>query len=142
MVSFNKVYLMGNLTRDPELRYTSGGNPVCNLGLAVNHRYRTQNNELKEEVCFVTITVWGKQAENCNEYLSKGRAVFLEGRLQQRSWEAEDGQKRTRLEVVAENIQFLPRVAPGTQPNAAAGEHYQGDNPPPESVPPHDDIPF
>ena len=79
MASFNKVILMGNLTRDPELRYTPGGSPVCSFGLAVNRRYR-QNDEWKEEVCFVDITVWGKQAENCNEYLSKGRPIMLEGR--------------------------------------------------------------
>lgn len=133
MVSFNKVILMGNLTRDPELRYTSGGSPVCNLGLAVNHRYR-QNNELKEEVCFVTVTVWGKQAENCSEYLSKGRAIFLEGRLQQRNWETEDGQKRSRMEVVAENIKFLPRST-GQGPFNEPHDHA-------DNLKVDDDIPF
>ncbi len=135
MVSFNKVILMGNLTRDPELRYTSGGSPVCNLGLAVNHRYR-QNNELKEDVCFVTITVWGKQAENCSEYLSKGRAIFVEGRLQQRNWEADDGQKRSRLEIVAENVKFLPRTGGNTQQVSHPGEHHD------ESQPTNEDVPF
>jgi single-strand DNA-binding protein len=109
MASFNKVILMGNLTRDPELRYTPGGSPVCSFGLAVNRRYR-QNEEWKDEVCFVDITVWGRQAENCNEYLSKGRGVILEGRLQQRSWETEDGQRRSKLGVVANNVQFLPQA--------------------------------
>jgi single-strand DNA-binding protein len=109
MASFNKVILMGNLTRDPELRYTPGGSPVCSLGLAVNRRYR-QNDEWKEEVCFVDITVWGRQAENCSEYLSKGSGIMLEGRLQQHSWDAEDGKRRSKLEVVANNIQFLPRM--------------------------------
>jgi single-strand DNA-binding protein len=115
MASFNKVILMGNLTRDPELRYTPGGSPVCSFGLAVNRRYR-QNDEMKDEVCFVDITVWGKQAENCNEYLSKGSGIMLDGRLQQRSWETEDGQRRSKLEVVANSVQFLPR----------AGERNQG----------------
>jgi single-strand DNA-binding protein len=114
MASFNKVILMGNLTRDPELRYTPGGNPVCSFGLAVNRRYR-QNNEWKDEVCFVDITVWGRQAENCNEYLNKGRGVMLEGRLQQRSWETEDGQRRSKIEVVANNVQFLPQAGQRAQ---------------------------
>ncbi len=114
MASFNKVILMGNLTKDPELRYTPGGSPVCSFGLAVNRRYR-QNDELKEEVCFVDITVWGKQAENCNEYLSKGSGIMLDGRLQQRSWETEDGQRRSKLDVVANSVQFLPRTGDRSQ---------------------------
>lgn len=116
MASFNKVILMGNLTRDPDLRYTPGGSPVCSFGLAVSRRYR-QNEEWKDEVCFVDITVWGKAAENCNQYLSKGRGVILEGRLRQHSWETEDGQRRSKLDVVANNVQFLPRAGertPGT----------------------------
>lgn len=108
MGNFNKVILMGNLTKDPELRYTSGGTAICNLGLAINRKY-TQNNEQKEEVCFVTISVWSKQAENCTEYLSKGSSVLVEGRLRQNNWETEDGQKRSRLEVVAESVQFLSK---------------------------------
>ncbi len=136
MVSFNKVMLMGNLTRDPELRYTSGGTPVCKLGLAVNRRY-TQNNELKEEVCFVNITVWGKQAENCNEYLSKGRAIFVEGHLQQDRWEGEDGKKRSRMEVVAENVKFLAR--PGGSPQA--GSQHEGSKQT-TNHPSEDDVPF
>ncbi len=107
MAGFNKVILMGNLTKDPELRYTPGGSPVCSFGLAVNRRFR-QNDEWKEEVCFVDITVWGRSAENCSEYLSKGRPVILEGRLRQRSWETQDGQKRYKLDVVATSVQFLP----------------------------------
>ena len=129
MASFNKVILMGNLTRDPELRYTPGGSPVCSFGLAVNRRYR-QNNEWKDEVCFVDITVWGRQAENCNEYLSKGRGVMLEGRLQQRSWETEDGQRRSKLDVVANNVQFLPQAgarAEGLSPPGSKGETVSKD---------------
>jgi single-strand DNA-binding protein len=106
MASFNSVTLMGNLTRDPDLRYTSGGSPVCSFGLAINHKY-TSNGEKKEEVTFVDITVWGRVAENCNEYLSKGSSVILGGRLQLDSWQTDDGQKRSKLRVVANIVQFL-----------------------------------
>ncbi len=109
VASLNRVFLMGNLTRDPELRYLASGTAVANLGLAVNRRYRTQTGELKEEVCFIGVVVWGKQAENCSQYLNKGRAIFVEGRLQSRSWETEDGQKRSIMEVRADRVQFLNR---------------------------------
>ncbi len=109
MASFNRVFLMGNLTRDPELRYSESGTAVANLGLAVNTRYRAQDGELKEDVCFVRVVVWGKQAENCSQYLNKGSGVFVEGRLQSRSWETEDGQKRSVMEVRADRVQFLGR---------------------------------
>lgn len=108
MVSLNKVFLMGNLTRDPELRYTASGSAVADFGLAVNRKYK-QGDEWKEDVCFVDITAWGKQAETCAEYLSKGKGVFVEGRLQFRTWESEEGQKRNKIEVVANNVQFLSR---------------------------------
>jgi len=118
MASFNKVFLMGNLTRDPELRYVPSGAPVATFGLAVNRRYVTQQGEKKDEVCFVRIVVFGKQAESCSQYLNKGRLVFIEGRLQYRSWEQE-GQKRNSLDVVADRVQFLgaPR-SQGTGANA------------------------
>ncbi len=114
MASLNKVFLMGNLTRDPELRYTAGGSSVADFGIAVNRRYK-QGDEWKEDVCFVDITVWGKQAENCAEYLNKGKGVFIEGRLQFRSWESEEGQKRSKIEVVANNVQFLSRSTHGQE---------------------------
>ena len=107
MANFNKVFLIGNLTKDPELRYTPQGTAVVNLRLAVNRKFRDRNQELKEEVCFVTAVVWDKQAENCNQYLHKGRPVFIEGRLQSRSWEDSAGQKRSVIEVRAERVQFL-----------------------------------
>ncbi len=106
MPGFNKVLLMGNLTRDPELRYTGAGTAVCSFSMAIN-RYYTKNGERQEETCFMRITVWGKQGERCAQYLTKGRLVFVEGRLQSRSWETEDGQRRSTVEVVAENVQFL-----------------------------------
>lgn len=111
MASFNKVLLIGNLTKDPELRYTPQGTAVVNLRLAVNRKFRTRNQDLKEETCFITVVVWDKQAESCNQYLQKGRAIFVEGRLQSRSWEDNAGQKRNTIEVRAERIQFLG--APG-----------------------------
>ena len=108
MAGFNKVILMGNLTRDPEIRYAPSGTPVANFGLAVNRKYR-QGEEVKEEVCFVDIVVFGKQAETCGQYLSKGNGALVEGRLQMRKFETKDGQKVTKHEVVAENIRFLPK---------------------------------
>lgn len=108
MVSFNKVILIGNLTKDPEIRYTPSGTAVANFGLAVNRRYK-QGDEVKEEVCFIDIVVFGKQAENSGQYLSKGQGVIVDGRLQQRRWETDDGQKRSKHEVVAESIRFLPK---------------------------------
>ncbi len=107
MANFNKVFLMGNLTKDPELRYTPQGTAVLNLRLAVNRRYRNKNQELKEETCFITAVVWNKQAETCNQYLHKGSACFVEGILQSRSWEDNTGQKRNVIEVRAERVQFL-----------------------------------
>jgi len=105
---FNKVILIGNLTRDPELRYTPQGTSVCSFGLAVNRKYR-QGEEMKEEVTFINIVVFGKQADTCGQYLSKGSGALIEGRLQERRWETEDGQKRSRHEVVAQNVRFLPK---------------------------------
>lgn len=116
MASLNKVLLIGNLTRDPELRYTPNGTAVVNLRLAVNRRYKDKAGELKEDTCFITVTVWNKQAEVCNQYLQKGRPVFVEGRLQSRSWEGSDGQKKNTIEVRAERVQFLgARPAEGQQ---------------------------
>lgn len=108
MASYNKVLLMGNLTRDPELRYTPGGAAVATLGLAVNTNFTTQDGAKKEETCFVRVVVWGKQAESCNQYLKKGRSVFVDGRLIYRTWEAE-GKQRSILEVRADRVQFLSR---------------------------------
>lgn len=109
MANLNSVFLIGNLTRDPELRYIPSGRAVANLGLATNRVFTTQAGERREEVCFVRIVVWGKQAESCSQYLTKGSQIFAEGRLQSRNWETGDGQKRSTLEVVARRIQFLDR---------------------------------
>ena len=112
MASLNKVFLIGNLTRDPELRYTPAGVAVTNLGLAVNRRFRDKSGEVKEDVCFLTVTVWDKQAEACCQYLKKGSPVFVEGVLQSRSWETNDGQKRSTIDVRAERVQFLGKFTP------------------------------
>ncbi|MBP7216643.1 MAG: single-stranded DNA-binding protein [Candidatus Omnitrophica bacterium] len=123
MASFNKVLLIGNLTKDPELRYTPQGTAVVNLRLAVNRKFKTKTQELKEETCFVTAVIWDKQAESCNQYLHKGSPVLVEGRLQSRSWEDAAGQKRNTIEVRAERVQFLGG-APGknASPSHVSGE--------------------
>ena len=105
--SLNKALLIGNLTRNPDLKYTSSGTAVANFGLAINRTYTNSDGEKVEDVCFVDIVAWDRLAEVASEYLSKGRPAFIEGRLQYRSWETEDGGKRSKLEVVAQNIQFL-----------------------------------
>src|SRR5947207_14055888 len=109
MASLNKVFLIGNLTRPPELRYTPSGTAVADVRLAVNGNYTTQGGEKREETCFLTVVVWGKQAEACGEYLDQRSPILVEGRLQTRDGEANDGQKRTALEVVAERLQSLRR---------------------------------
>jgi single-strand DNA-binding protein len=110
MANLNRVFLMGNLTRDLELKYGKNGQPVTNMRMAVNRIYTTQAGEKKEEVCFVTVVVWGKQAESCHTYLKKGSSVFIEGRLQYRTWDDEaTGQKKSVLEVVADRVQFLDK---------------------------------
>src|SRR3989338_4912579 len=120
MVSLNRVLLIGNLTRDPELRYTPSGTPVANLRLAVNSTFKDQSGARKEETCFVTVVVWSRQAEICNQYLKKGRPVFIEGRLLYRSWEAE-GKTRSTMEVRADRVQFLG-PPPGAKGAGGTGE--------------------
>lgn len=110
MASMNHVLLMGNLTRDPDVRQLAVGGTICKFGLAVNRRYRTRSGEDREETCFVDIDVFGRQAETTGQYLSKGRPVLVEGRLRQDRWEDRNtGQKMSRLVVVAQRVQFLGR---------------------------------
>ena len=135
MANLNKVLLIGNLTRPPELRYTPGGTAVADIRLAVNRNYTTQGGEKRDEVCFLTIVVWGKQAESCGEYLDKGSQIFVEGRLQTRDWEGKDGQKRSVTEVVAERVQFMGRTK-GTGAPAAAAAPFT------DEAPADDDVPF
>src|SRR3954454_18583323 len=108
MASFNKVILLGNLTRDPEIRYTPKGSAVCDLGIAVNRQYTLENGERREEVTYVDVVLWARLAEIAAEYLKKGRPVFIEGRLQLDTWDdKQSGQKRSKLRVIGENMQML-----------------------------------
>ncbi len=107
MANYNKVFLIGNLTRDPQLRYTPSQTPVCEFGLAMNRRRRNASGEMQEETCFVDITAWGKQAETLSKYVTKGRQLFVEGRLTLDRWETQDGQRRSKLRVTLEGFQFL-----------------------------------
>ncbi|MFW6163666.1 MAG: single-stranded DNA-binding protein, partial [Planctomycetota bacterium] len=113
MPNYNRVILMGNLTRDPELRYTPSGTAVADFGLAVNRRRRGSDGERRDETCFVDVTAWGRQAEIINEHFTKGRPIFFEGRLQLDEWTSSDGQRRSKLKVVLERFQFItPKDAP------------------------------
>jgi single-strand DNA-binding protein len=126
MANLNKVILIGNLTRDPELRYTPQGSAICDMGLAINRQYTTNDGVKKEEVCFVDITAWGRQAETCNRFIKKGSQIFVEGRLKLDSWQdKETGKNRSKLNVVAERIQFLSGSGAGRQPDEAEGEQQQ-----------------
>jgi single-strand DNA-binding protein len=118
MASFNKVLLLGNLTRDPEVRYTPKGSAVADLGIAVNRQYTLDNGEKREEVTFVDVTFWGRTAEVAGEYLKKGRPVFIEGRLQLDTWDdKQSGQKRSKLKVIGETMQML-----GSRPGEGGGD--------------------
>lgn len=110
---YNRIILIGNLTKDPELRYTPQGTPVSNFRIAVNSRYK-QADELREETLFIDVVVLGKQAESCSQYLNKGRSVLVEGRLKERRWESE-GQQRSKFEVIAQNVRFLSKKESGEQ---------------------------
>lgn len=122
MANLNKAFLIGNLTKDPELRHTTGGASVASFGIAVNRSYKS-GDDWKKEVSFFNIVVWGKAGENCAKYLAKGRPALVEGRLANRSYEAQDGQKRNITEIVADNVQFL-----GTG-NRDEGGYQNQDNP-------------
>ena len=136
MPSLNKVLLIGNLTRDPDLRYTAAGTAVANLRLAVNRTFVVQGDR-REETLFIDVVAWGKQAEACGEYLAKGSAIFVDGRLQSREWEAKDGGKRTVIEVVADTVQFLTR-----KPGASAAAGASAEIPAGNTAGADDDVPF
>jgi single-strand DNA-binding protein len=158
MANLNKVMLMGNLTRDPEVRYTPKGTAVAELGLAINRVYSAENGEKREETTFVDVTLWGRTAEIAGEYLKKGRPVFIEGRLQLDSWDdKQTGQKRSKLKVVGEGMQLIgSRGGGGEGGGGGGGGEYSGGAPksqpsaPPKQKPPadpdlepeEDDIPF
>ena len=150
MASFNKVILLGNLTRDPEVRYTPKGSAVTDLGIAVNRQYTLENGEKREEVTFVDVTFWGRTAEVAGEYLKKGRPIFIEGRLQLDTWDdKQSGQKRSKLKVIGETMQMLggPRGGGSSAENGGEGGVRTGKpSAPPKSTvpagPDDDEIPF
>ena len=164
MASFNRVILMGNLTRDVELKYLQSGMAVTEVGLAVNDRRRTQSGEFVEETTFVDVTIWGRQAEVVSEYLGKGSPILIEGRLKLDSWENNEGQKRSKVRVVCERMQMLgaprgsaadrpptnrpeseysqPVAAPSGPASAQTASAPADAAPPPANQPPQDDIPF
>jgi len=152
MASLNKVFLMGNLTRDPEVRHTPKGTAVGDLAMAINLTYRAQDGTEKEEVCYVDVVVWGRQAETCRDYLSKGAPIFVEGRLQLDQWEGPEGEKKSRLRVRADRVQFLSRGGAGggggrgARSEGGAGRDRSGESPAspkaPASDPADDDVPF
>lgn len=145
MADLNRVFLVGRLTRNPEVRYTSGGQAVSDLGLAVGRTYLSKTGEKKEEVCFLDVVVWGRQAETAGQYLTKGSPILVEGRLQMDSWESKEGEKKTRLRVVAARIQFLGRPKGAAVAEVGVGAAKGGQEEPiPEAVEeqPEDDIPF
>jgi single-strand DNA-binding protein len=151
MASFNKVMLLGNLTRDPEVKYTPKGSAVADIGLAVNRTYTTDGGEKREETTFVDVTMWGRQAEIAGEYLKKGRPLFVEGRLQLDTWDdKQTGQKRSKLRVVCENFQMLgSRDGGGEGGGGGGGGRSSGGSSsrpaksaPAAEEPSDDDIPF
>jgi len=113
MGEYNKVILLGNLTRDPDLRYTPTGMPICEFPIAVHHRYRL-NDEVKEEVCFIDIVAFGKVGERSKRFLQKGAQVLVDGRLSQRRWKTTEGKPRSKYEVIATTVQFLSRNSPSS----------------------------
>jgi len=123
MANLNRVFLIGNLTRDPELRYTPSGMAVVTLRLAVNHRFKDRSGELKQDACFINVVVWDKQAETSNQYLKKGSSVLIEGRLQSRSWQDNEGKNRSVVEVRADRVVFLD----GSQKRSAAKDNSEQD---------------
>ena len=160
MGSVNKVILVGNLGADPELKYTPSNRPVCNLSIATNEVFKDKSGQRQERTEWHRVTVWGEQGETCSKYLSKGRSVYVEGRLQTRSWADKDGKKRYSTDIVADRVVFLGGGGPGAAPGEGArrpgggggggrswgeepmggGDHHPGETGGP--APSDDDIPF
>lgn len=137
MASLNKVYLIGNLTRDPDLRYTNSGAGVCNMGMATSRKYTTASGEQREDTCFVDVDVWGKQAEACRNYLHRGSPVFVEGRLRLDQWDdSQSGRKMSRLKVTAERVQFISNRPQGAPPQTQGFQAPGPQAPAPQPVAP------
>ncbi len=124
LLQLNNISLVGRLTRDPELRFTTAGTPLCRFDLAVNRRYKDKTGEWKDDTSFIPVVVWREAGQRCGEKLKKGSPVFVEGRLKSKSWETKDGQKRSGLEVDALRVQFLEKAegAPASDEEPAASE--------------------
>ena len=122
MVSVNKIIVVGNLGSEPEMRFTPNGRPVTSFSVATNWRYNTAEGERKEETEWFTIVAWGKLAEQCNQFLTKGRLVYVEGRLRSHTWESQDGQRHHRNEIVANRVSFLDRQSVAALPEEKASE--------------------
>jgi len=134
MLTLNKVMIIGNVGTDPEMRFTPNGNPVTSFRVATNWVYTTPEGERKQETEWFTVVAWNRLAENCNQFLTKGQRVYAEGRLRTRSWEAQDGQRRSRSEVIANRVLFLDKQAAAAFP--AEGADYAGPaEPEPEDIP-------
>lgn len=148
LANLNRVFLIGRLTKDPDIRQTTTGTPVANFSIAINRRFRSPAGEVKEETTYVGIVAWQKLADLCRQYLAKGRAVLVEGKLQNRSWETEDGQKRSTLEVRADRIEFLEReyrpesAAPPPEHGEPAAPPDNFAEAPADSGKSDDDLPF
>ena len=140
MASFNRVMLMGNLTRNPELKYTPSGTAVTDLGLAINESFKNKAGETVEQTCFVDVVVWGRQAETASEFLRKGSPAFIEGRLQFDQWENQEGEKRSKLRVRAERVQFLSSGA--SNENNSSEFQVDSGKVTPEDSSLDDDVPF
>jgi single-strand DNA-binding protein len=136
MASYNKVILMGNLTRDPQLSYLPSQTPVVEIGLAVNRKYRTQDGQQREDVCFVDCRSFGKQAETLNQYMRKGRPLLIEGRLEFDQWESQDGGKRSKHRVFIERFTFVDSGGGGSQQGGSQQGAKGGYNPPAQQAPP------
>jgi single-strand DNA-binding protein len=122
MASVNKMIIIGNLGSEPEMRFTPNGNPVTSFSVATNWRYNTSQGERKEETQWFTVVTWNRLAEQCNQFLTKGRLVYAEGRLRTRTWDGQDGQKRFRNEIIANKVTFLDKQAAAPLPEEKAGE--------------------
>ena len=139
MASLNRVILIGNLTKDPELRVTPNGTSVSTIRLAINRRRPSSSGEAANNTDYFNVVVWGKSAELCQEYLKKGSPVAIDGRLQSRAWETQDGQRRSTVEVVAENVQFLWR--PGASDSRGSERDFEGVSPKPADTDAGQDFP-
>jgi len=134
MASVNKMIIIGNLGSEPEMRFTPNGNPVTSFSVATNWRYTTSQGERKEETQWFTVVTWNRLAEQCNQFLNKGRLVYAEGRLRSRSWEGQDGQKRFSNEIIANKVTFLDKQTAASSPEASPSEAEAGELEP-EEVP-------